>query len=59
MHADFTAPDGRKGSVSVSLAEYEAHGEAALMEAARFVVFEQRRHDAYAPPERDRFNELN
>lgn len=57
MAADFTIVDGRQGSVIVSLAEFEAHGEAALMQEAAACA-RQRRSDGYISPRHDRFSEL-
>jgi len=57
MHADFNADDGRLGSISVPLAEYEAHGEAALQQEADACARQARAH-GYRPSETDRLNEL-
>lgn len=57
MAADFTAADGRPGSVTVSLAEYEAHGEAALRLEADACARQAMAH-GYRPPEADRYREL-
>lgn len=57
MAADFTAPDGREGSVTVPMVEYQHHGEKALeLEAAACV--RQARSHGYRAPEADRFGEL-
>lgn len=55
--ADFTAPDGRVGSVGVPLREFDAHGEAILQQEANAAASWARVH-RYEPPERDRFREL-
>lgn len=57
MAADFTAPDGREGSVVVPMVEYQHHGEKALELEAAACVRQSRRH-GYVPPEADRFSEL-
>lgn len=58
MVGDFTAPDGRVGSVSVPLEMFRAHGEAALLPEADACVRQAQRH-GYRPPEEDRFRELS
>jgi hypothetical protein len=57
MTADFTAPDGRMGSVAVLLSVFEQQGERALQQEADAIVRASRLH-GYRPPEADRFNEL-
>lgn len=55
--ADFTVSDGRIGSVGVSLAKFEAHGEKALeLEAA--ACARQARSHSYRALEEDRYREL-
>jgi hypothetical protein len=58
MTADFTIADGRTGSVSVLLSEFEAHGEAALEQVA-LACAAQHAMDGYIEPGRDRLNELS
>lgn len=57
MAADFTTPDGREGSVTVPMVEYQHHGEKVLELEAEACVRQSRRH-GYVPPEADRFCEL-
>lgn len=57
MAADFTAPDGRIGCITVPLALYEQHGERILQDEAAACIRQSRRH-GYRAPEEDRFNEL-
>jgi len=55
--ADFTAPDGRPGSVGVTEREFQAHGEAALQQQADAAAAWSRVH-GYVAPEHDRYREL-
>ncbi len=55
--ADFTIADGRTGSVTVSLREYEAHGERSLEQEAAACAMQARRH-GYRAPGLDRYEEL-
>lgn len=57
VSADFTAPDGREGCVSIPAAEYQAHGEAALEREAEACCAQAALH-GYRPPAHDRYAEL-
>lgn len=57
MTADFTVLDGRQGSVSVTMAMWEAQGERALQEEAIAAERMAMTH-GYRPPQHDRFREL-
>lgn len=58
VHADFTVADGRHGSVSVDVAAYRAHGEAALQQEADAAERWAETH-GYRAPELDRHRELD
>jgi hypothetical protein len=58
MCADFIAPDGRKGSACVPIADYERYGDAAFESEVTFILRELRKRDRYVEPGFDRFSEL-
>lgn len=57
MAADFRVADGRVGCVEVLAAEYHAHGDVVLEQAA-FAVSLGADRDGYRAPGHDRFAEL-
>lgn len=57
VFADFTAPDGRLGSVSVPAEEFRAYGEVVLMQQAEACCAQARGH-GYRAPGLNRFDEL-
>jgi len=57
VFADFTAPDGRQGSVHVPVEEYRAHGEIVLEQQADACCVQSRAH-GYREPGVDRYEEL-
>lgn len=58
MAADFTIADGRMGSVSCLLAEFDQYGESALLDQARMRAA-QAAGDRYRAPGHDRNDELH
>lgn len=57
VSADFTIADGRTGSVTVTLREFEAHGQRILEQEAAACARQARGH-GYRAPGLDRYEEL-